>query len=90
MYVALFVLTVGGYLGSAWSGFPVKFFGIALPSWAGHLPVLKDLASTVHLWVSWILLASVTLHVIGTAKHAFVDRNGVLARMGLGHAHPSA
>src|SRR5690349_8538519 len=47
MYVALFVLTVGGYLGSAWSGFPVRFFGIELPSWAGHQPALKDLASSV-------------------------------------------
>jgi cytochrome b561 len=90
MYLALFVLTVGGYLGSAWSGFPVKFFGIELPSWAGHRPALKDLASTVHLWASWALLASVSLHVVGTAKHALVDRNGVLARMGLGPARRSA
>jgi cytochrome b561 len=84
MYVALFVLTVGGYLGSAWSGYPVKFFGLELPAWSGSKPALKDLASTVHLWVSWVLLISVSLHVIGTAKHALVDRNGVLARMGLG------
>ena len=84
MYVALFLLTVGGYLGSAWSGFPVKFFGSELPSWTGHRPVLKDLASHVHLWASWVLLASVALHVAGTAKHALVDRNGVFARMGVG------
>src|SRR4030095_934349 len=41
MYVALFVLTIGGYLGSAWSGYPVKFFGVELPSWAGRKPALQ-------------------------------------------------
>ena len=90
MYVALFVLTIGGYLGSAWSGFPVKFFGFELPSWAGNKPALKELASIVHLWASWVLFVSVTLHVVGTAKHALVDRNGVLARMGLGVPHRAA
>ena len=90
MYVAIFVLTIGGYLGSAWSGYPVKFFGFELPSWAGNKPALKELASTVHLWASWVLLVSVTLHVVGTAKHALVDRNGVLARMGLGAPHRAA
>lgn len=84
MYVATFVLTIGGYLGSAWSGFPVKFFGVVLPSWTAAAPALKDIASSVHLVASWALLVAVTLHVIGTAKHALVDRNGVLARMGFG------
>ena len=84
MYVALFVLTIGGYLGSAWSGFPVRFFGIELPAWAGSRPALKDLASVVHLWASWVVLVAVALHVAGTAKHALIDRNGVFARMGIG------
>ncbi len=56
MYVALFVLSIGGYLGSAWSGFPVKFFGLVLPSWTAAAPALKDLASSVHLMTSWLLL----------------------------------
>jgi cytochrome b561 len=89
MYVTLFVMTVGGYLGSAWSGYPVRFFGFELPSWTGHRPALKDLASSVHLWASWVLLASVVLHIAGTAKHALVDGNGVLARMGIGRPEPS-
>lgn len=81
MYVALFVLTIGGYLGSAWSGYPVKFFGLVLPAWSPHQPVLKELATTVHLVASWVLAVAFTLHVAGTVKHAFVDRNGMLARM---------
>lgn len=81
MYVALFVLTIGGYLGSAWSGYPVKFFGLVLPAWSPHQPVLKELASTVHLGASWVLGVAFTLHVAGTVKHALIDRNGMLGRM---------
>jgi cytochrome b561 len=83
MYAALFVLTIGGYLGSAWSGYPVRFFGVALPSWSAHQPVLKDVAASVHLGASWVLAVSFALHVVGTAKHALIDRNGMLARIGL-------
>jgi hypothetical protein len=32
----------------------------------------------------------VSVHVIGTVKHAIVDHNGVLARMGLGAARRGA
>src|SRR5437762_1941958 len=66
MYVALFVLTVGGYLGSAWSGFPVKFFGLELPAWAGSKPALKEIATTVHPWVSCVVLTWCSLLVIGS------------------------
>jgi cytochrome b561 len=81
MYAALFALTVGGYLGSAWSGYPVLFFGQPLPAWAGHHPLLKEAASGVHLAASWVIGVAFALHVGGTAKHALVDRNGTLARM---------
>jgi cytochrome b561 len=86
MYVAVLALTIGGYLGSSWSGFPVKFFGIVLPSWTVAQPALKDAASVAHLVASWVLVVAVALHVAGTAKHALVDRNGILARMGWGRA----
>jgi cytochrome b561 len=81
LYGALFVMPIAGYLGSAWSGYPVKYFGWTLPSWAAKHPELKDLCSTVHFASSWVLLAAVALHVAAAAKHAIVDRDGVLQRM---------
>src|SRR3954453_12848306 len=33
LYVALFVMPLAGYLGSAFSGYPVKYFGVTLPAW---------------------------------------------------------
>jgi len=84
LYAALIVQPLVGYLGSEWSGFPVKLFGLALPSWAEKNAALKDLMSAVHLATSWVIAATVVLHVAAALKHALVDRNGLLARMGIG------
>src|SRR5450631_1144343 len=34
LYACLFVQPVTGYLGSVFSGYPVRFFGVLLPTWA--------------------------------------------------------
>ncbi|HET9832414.1 MAG TPA: cytochrome b [Vicinamibacterales bacterium] len=84
LYAALIVQPLVGYLGSEFSGFPVKFFGTTLPSWAGKNAALKDMMSTVHLVTSWVIAATVGLHVAAALKHALVDRNRLLTRMGIG------
>ena len=57
IYVAVFVMPIAGYLGSALSGFPVKFFGVTLPAWGWKEPALKEFMSAVHFATSWVLLA---------------------------------
>ena len=41
LYALLVVHPLSGYLGSEFSGFPVKYFGMTLPSWAGKNVALK-------------------------------------------------
>ena len=83
-YATLIALPLSGYLGSAFSGYPVKYFGITLPQWAGKNPEMKELLSTTHLWLTWVLFTLVALHLAGVAKHLFIDRDRLLARMGIG------
>jgi cytochrome b561 len=96
LYAALLIQPLAGYLGSEWSGYPVKFFGIVLPAWAGKNVALKDLMSTVHLATSWVIAAAVALHVAAALKHAVIDRDRLLARVGIGrpvarnHASPGS
>ena len=90
LYAALLAQPVIGYLGSAFSGRPVKFFGAALPRWAAAHDGAKELMSTLHLATSWIIAAAVLLHIAGAMKHALVDNDGLLARMGLGQPPPRA
>jgi cytochrome b561 len=84
LYAVLFVHPLSGYLGSVFSGYPVKLFGMTLPAWGWNDPVLKQFFSASHRVTSWVLLAAVALHVAGALKHALVDRDGLLSRMGIG------
>jgi cytochrome b561 len=81
LYVALFALPLTGYLGSAYSGYPVKFFGAVLPAWATKDASIKELMGTLHLAASWVLVAAVLVHLAGALRHGLVDRDGLLRRM---------
>ncbi|HEY2884475.1 MAG TPA: cytochrome b [Rhizomicrobium sp.] len=80
LYLAMLALPLSGYLGSVFSGYPIKWFGVTLPAWGSANPAVKDLMSTMHWTVSWILVASTLLHVAGAFKHEMAGQH-VLARM---------
>ena len=82
LYAVLFVMPLAGYLGSVFSGYPVKWFGITLPAWGTKLPVVKELMSDIHLAASFVLLTLVVVHVAAALMHAS-RRDGVFARMTL-------
>ena len=81
LYVCLIVQPLSGYLGSAFSGYPVRFFGVVLPAWAPKHDMLKDAFSVVHLVNSWVLVGALALHVAGTVKHALLERDGSFRRI---------
>jgi cytochrome b561 len=83
LYAALIVMPLAGYLGSAFSGYPVKWFGLTLPAWAPASPALKTLMSNVHLVTSIVLVSLIALHVAAAIEHA-LRGDGVLARMSFG------
>jgi cytochrome b561 len=81
LYAALIVMPVAGYLGSVFSGYPVKLYGMMLPAWGSKDDAIKSAMSVVHLATSWVLVAAIALHLAGAAKHALVDRDGLVRRM---------
>ena len=81
LYTAMFVDAFSGYLGSATSGYPVKFFGWALPGWAGANAAVKDACSVFHLVTSWVLMVAIGVHVAATFYHQWVLRDRLLLRM---------
>jgi cytochrome b561 len=90
LYAVLIALPLTGYLGSEFSGYPVRFFGLALPSWAGKNAAWKEILGNAHLALTWALAVLVTLHLAGVAKHVLVNRDRLLARMGIGRRDPDA
>jgi len=93
LYILMFAVAFSGYLGSATSGFPVKFFGVVLPAWTVASASVKELCSVVHLATSWLLVAAMAIHLAATLHHQWVLRDGLLWRMWPGRAsvqQPSA
>jgi cytochrome b561 len=81
LYAVLLGMPVSGYIESASDGHPVHFFGLFdLPL----LPPDEALAHTmlaVHLTLQWLLYALLVLHILGTAWHIVLRRDGTLERM---------
>ncbi|HTS23546.1 MAG TPA: cytochrome b [Casimicrobiaceae bacterium] len=81
LYVCLFIQPLSGYLGSMFSGYPVRIYGYVLPAWGPKSDALKEAMAVVHLVNSGVLLAAIALHVAGALKHALIDRDGLVRRM---------
>jgi cytochrome b561 len=81
LYALLILQPVWGYLGSSFTRYPIKYFGVTLPKWGWDSPALKDLFSALHLGTAWLLAAVLALHVAAALKHRLIDRDGVFERM---------
>jgi len=81
LYGCMLAMPVAGYLGSVFSGYPIRYFGQSLPGWGWKDEELKVLFSTVHLVTSLIFVSLITLHVLAALKHLFIDRDGAFHRM---------
>jgi cytochrome b561 len=81
LYVCMVVMPLSGYLGSSFTKYPIKYFGVTLPHWGWDAPHLKDLTSQIHFVTVCIFITLIVLHVTAALKHRFVDRDGVFERM---------
>lgn len=85
LYVLFFAVPLAGWAYSSAAGFPIVWFGVLpLPDF---VPKDKELAETlklVHRYAAYGLALLVVGHVGAALKHHFIDRDGLLARMGLG------
>ena len=82
LYLLMLLIPTSGYLGSAFSGYPVRYFGRVLPAWAASWPAAKTFMSWTHLTCIILFMALLLLHV-GAALWHWSRRDGVAARMRL-------
>jgi len=81
LYACLLGMPLVGFLGSTFSGYPIKYFGILLPQWGFKSPPLKGFFSAVHLGFAWTFMTLIALHTAAALKHLLIDRDGVFWRM---------
>jgi cytochrome b561 len=80
LYACMLVLPLSGYLGSNFSGYPVRFFGVALKSWTQAWPAGKEFMSALHYASVWVFMGLVALHVAAALWHWW-RRDEVAMRM---------
>jgi YVTN family beta-propeller protein len=81
LYAALVAQPLVGYLGSSFTPYPIKYFGIRLPHWGWDAPALKELCSAVHFGLACLITTLVALHIAAALRHLFVKRDRVFQRM---------
>ena len=71
-----------GWAYSSAAGFPLVWLGVLpLPDWVPVDRALADVLKPWHRGAAWTLAGLAALHVAAAAKHAWIDRDGVAARM---------
>jgi cytochrome b561 len=90
LYLLFFAVPLMGWAYSSAAGFPVVLFGVLpLPDFVGKDAALAELLKPWHGWLAWMLVAVVSLHVMGALKHHFVDRDDLIRRMTWGRTDSS-
>jgi cytochrome b561 len=82
LYACMATIPLAGYLGSVFSGYPVRYFGVVLPAWAAAWPAGKQAMSALHYAAVWLFMGLVALHVAAALWH-WRRHDGVAQRMGL-------
>ena len=81
LYVCMVVAPLAGYLGSNFSKYGVRFFGVALAPWGPDWPAAYSFLVGLHDASAYLLLALTIGHVAMALKHALIERDGIFARI---------
>jgi cytochrome b561 len=81
LYILMFAMPMSGYVMSTAGGHPVKLFGLDLPALIAHNPEIAKLARNGHTWISYAILALVSIHIIGALYHHWIQKDKTLERM---------
>ena len=82
LYTCMLLIPLSGYLGSVFSGYPVRYFGVVLPAWTAAWPAGKQAMSALHYGAVCLFMGLVALH-IGAALWHWSRHDGIAQRMGL-------
>ena len=80
--ILLLTITISGYLIVTAKGDPLNVFNLfSVPASVSGLSNQADKAGEIHLWLAWILIILVGVHVLAALKHHFINKDETLNRM---------
>lgn len=80
LYACMLVMPISGFLGSSFTKYPIKYWGMTLPRLLDPSPALKDLCSNVHYVTVCLFMLLVAIHMAAALKHLLAG-DGVFRRM---------
>lgn len=80
LYVCMLAMPLSGALGSSFTAYPIKFFGMPLPRLWDASPDLKDVFSALHTVFSFVFVITLVVHVLAALWH-MLRRDGIAKRM---------
>ena len=81
LYGCMIAMPSSGYVASNFSKYGIRFFGHSWPAWGPASPPVYAFFNGMHVATAWLLSILIVGHVAVALKHAWVDRDGVFARM---------
>ena len=81
LYFCMILMPISGLVGSLFSKYDLLFFGIKIPKFFEHDPLIKEVTTNIHQWTAYIFLAIICIHILGAVKHLVIDCDGVFERM---------
>jgi cytochrome b561 len=81
LYACMVVMPLSGYLASNFNRRGIDLFGLALPPWGPPMPPVYSALIGLHDVTAYLFCALVAGHVAVALKHAWVDRDGLFARI---------
>ncbi|WP_322517147.1 cytochrome b [Rhodopseudomonas palustris] len=84
IYVLMIGVPVSGWIMSAAHGHPATLFGLVLPVPIEKNQLIAESVTGIHFALSLALAVLVIGHTLIALKHHFIDKDGLLGRMGIG------
>lgn len=82
LYLILFAMPLTGYAFSSAGGYSLKYFWtFSWPRLVADSPEIAHAGEVAHDTLAYVVYAAVALHIAATVWHAWVMRDGTLARM---------
>lgn len=81
LYACMIVLPLAGYVGSNFSKYGIRFFGVTLAPWGPDWPAAYSFFGGLHVACAFLFSALIAGHVAMALKHAMIERDGVFARI---------
>ena len=82
-YLLLLIMPLSGWIMSVAADRIPTYFGLfkaPLP-WINSNKSLSEFMADSHEIIAWIIIAFMTLHILGALKHHFIDKDNILRRM---------